>query len=108
MSQTISYSPAWDSGARTIEYIEGDGQFTFCAPKADIGVVCGLSDVSGNSARKNEILYGFYIEKGRYCVIESGTKKTAMVDMPYTDTLFTIIRVNGIVRYYVDECVAPA
>ena len=104
MSIHYDYTPGWDAGARTIVYVAEDGEFTFCLPTTDIGVVCGLSDKSDRAKRIEDILYGFYVEKGKYCIIEKGEEKTSRVDMPYPNTEFKITRVNDIIRYYVAEC----
>jgi hypothetical protein len=103
MATSYEYSPAWDAGARTVGYITYNGELTFCAANSNIGVVCGLGATSGTSVKVSDILYGFFIEKGKYCVIESGVRKTSLTTMPYPLTEFKITRLNGVVKYYVGE-----
>lgn len=102
MATRYEYTPAWDAGARTIASLAKDGCFTFSVPKSAIGVVCGLNS-DDRSAAQNEIRYGFLIDKGRYCIIENGVRKTSLAAFPYDNTLFKVERIDGVVRYYVDE-----
>ena len=104
MAISYEYNPAWDAGARTIASLAKDGCFTFSVPKSAIGVVCGLNS-DDQSPSFNEIRYGFFIDKGQYSIIENGIVKTALTAFPFDNTLFKIERVDGIVRYYVDEAV---
>jgi hypothetical protein len=102
MAFRYEYDHAWDAGARTAESLAKDGCFTFSVPKSAIGVVCGLNS-DDRSATQNEIRYGFLIDKGRYCIIENGVRKTSLTAFPFDNTLFKIERVDGVIRYYTDQ-----
>jgi hypothetical protein len=104
MTIRYEYDFAWDAGARTVATLLGDGCFTFSVPKSAIGVVCGLNS-SNQNVSKNEIEFGFFIDRGRYAIIESGSLLTSLQSFPFDNTLFKIERVNEEIRYYTDEAV---
>jgi len=97
---TLIRTYAWDAGARTIDYLVGDGEFTFSVGHG-IGVCCGLnSDNTGESY--TEIRFGFLIEASKYQIVESGIVKKTVTEEP-TGRVFKISRSNSAIRYYVDD-----
>lgn len=97
---TLIQTYAWDAGARTIDYLVGDGEFTFSVGHG-IGVCCGLnSDNTGESY--TEIRFGFLIEASKYQIVESGIVKKTVTEEP-TGRVFKISRSNSVIRYYVDD-----
>jgi hypothetical protein len=93
-------TPGWNSGARTIDSFSGNGAFQFKVGKS-VGVICGLND-QDSSARYEEIDHAFFIESGRYKIIEKGSiRKTSA---SYTaGSIFKITRINGVVRYFIEN-----
>ena len=97
---TLIQTYAWDAGARTIDYLVEDGEFTFSVGHS-IGVCCGLnSDNTGESY--TEIRFGFLIEASKYQIVESGIVKKTVTEEP-TGRVFKISRSNSAIRYYVDD-----
>lgn len=101
---TVQYDyidqPGWDAGARTIASLSADGGYQFLVGQAT-GIVCGLNAID-ESASYLEIDHGFFIEDTRFRVIEQGIAKTAFAS--YTkDQVFKIIRLLGVVQYYLDD-----
>ena len=97
---TLIQTYAWDAGARTIDYLVKDGEFTFSVGHG-IGVCCGLnSDNTGESY--TEIRFGFLIEASKYQIVESGIVKKTVTEEP-TGRVFKISRSNSVIRYYVDD-----
>lgn len=97
---TLIQTYAWDAGARTIDYLVEDGEFTFSVGHG-IGVCCGLnSDNTGESY--TEIRFGFLIEASKYQIVESGIVKKTVTEEP-TGRVFKISRSNSAIRYYVDD-----
>ncbi len=97
---TLIQTYAWDAGARTIDYLVKDGEFTFSVEHG-IGVCCGLnSDNTGESY--TEIRFGFLIEASKYQIVESGIVKKTVTEEP-TGRVFKISRSNSAIRYYVDD-----
>lgn len=97
---TLIQTYAWDAGARTIDYLVEDGEFTFSVGHG-IGVCCGLnSDNTGESY--TEIRFGFLIEASKYQIVESGIVKKTVTEEP-TGRVFKISRSNSVIRYYVDD-----
>lgn len=97
---TLIQTYAWDAGARTIDYLVEDGEFTFSVGHG-IGVCCGLnSDNTGESY--TEIRFGFLIEASKYQIVESGIVKKTVTEGP-TGRVFKISRSNSAIRYYVDN-----
>jgi len=97
---TLIQTYAWDAGARTIDYLVEDGEFTFSVGHG-IGVCCGLnSDNAGESY--TEIRFGFLIEASKYQIVESGIVKKTVTEEP-TGRVFKISRSNSAIRYYVDD-----
>lgn len=93
-------NPQFDAGARTIEELTADGAFTFTVGQAT-GIVCGLNAVDLDSDYL-EIEHAFYIENGRFRVVENGVFKTAFSNYT-TGAAFKIERIGGVVKYYVDN-----
>jgi len=98
MSTKIIQTFAWDADARTIDYLTGDGSFSFSVGKA-IGIVCGLNN-QNNGRDYFEIDHAFYIDSDEYRIIENGSYKTASHTYA-VDAVFTIERINKKVRYFV-------
>lgn len=97
---TLIQTYAWDAGARTIDYLVEDGEFTFSVGHG-IGVCCGLnSDNAGESY--TEIRFGFLIEASKYQIVESGIVKKTVTEEP-AGRVFKISRSNSAIRYYVDN-----
>ena len=93
------YTPGWNSGARSIASISGDGGASWTVGQS-IGIVCGLNDFD-ESAGFTEIDHAFYIASSKYRIIESGSFKTSSSNFSEGD-VFRIERLGGTVRYYVD------
>ena len=97
---TLIQTYAWDAGARTIDYLVEDGEFTFSVGHG-IGVCCGLN--SNNTGESyTEIRFGFLIEASKYQIVESGIVKKTVTEEP-TGRVFKISRSNSAIRYYVDD-----
>jgi hypothetical protein len=94
-----TYSPGWNSGARSISSIKGDGGASWTVGQS-IGIVCGLNDAD-ESTGFTEIDHAFYIESSKYGIIESGAFKASASSFP-EGAVFRIERLGGTVRYYVD------
>lgn len=97
---SYSYSPEWNSGARTIAGLLGDGNLTFSVGQS-VGIVCGFNSTDNNQ-NYLEIQHGFYISNKKYKIVESGSFKTAFSWFA-SDAVFKIARAGTTVRYYVDD-----
>ena len=98
---TISYDPqeGWNSAARSIASLSGDGHASFSAPTSVSGVVVGLNEVLDCTGTNYiEITHGLYFSHGNYRVIEAGVIKTDAQAFATTD-VFTIYR-KGIEVFY--------
>jgi len=94
-----TYRPGWNSGARSISSIKGDGGASWTVGQS-IGIVCGLNDNDGSAGIK-EIDHAFYINSSKYRIIESGAFKSS--ESSFSEgAVFRIERLGGTVRYYVD------
>jgi hypothetical protein len=102
MAIKLVETPGWNAGARTIDSFADNGAFQFKVGQ-DVGIVCGLND-RDNNAGYTEIDHAFYVENGTYRIIEGGVFKTVPAPCP-PNPCFRITRINGIVRYFVQECV---
>ena len=102
MATIVSYefTPGWDAGARSITSLSGNGSASWKVGQA-VGIVCGFNS-NDEGAHYIEIEHGFFIESGKYRIIENGDIKTSKVSYG-TDAVFKIERINGVVRYYLDD-----
>lgn len=105
--QTLTdFNLGWNSGARSIKYISGDGSATFQAPGDVLGVVAGLGatlNASGVDVDPDfkTIDFGFYLTRRIARVYELGVAKISLG--AYTDaSVFKIQRRFGVVTYYID------
>ncbi len=92
--------PNFDAGARTIAELRGDGTFSFLVDAVSKGVVCGLASLD-KTATPNDILFGFFISPTGCHTVEVGESDGPT--LPWSaSTLFEVVRVDGVVRYYLD------
>lgn len=99
----VGYNLGWNSGARSLNAIEGDGQATFHAGASNVGAICGLNGFeSPLNYTGVTIRFGWYLARGTAKVIEGGQVKTGTY--PYDNTtVFKIKRAGGVVTYWVDD-----
>ena len=103
---TLINQPAWDADARSIATLPRDGEVTFCTNDC-VGVVCGLS--SNNATAGYELMtHGLLIRGDRpsATVLESGGGVSPLAAYPWrypNTTVYRITRLQGVVRYYVDQ-----
>lgn len=99
----VTHIPGWNAGARTISSLlqNENGAYTFSVGQAT-GIVCGFN-YKDNDADYLEIRHGFYIENGQAKVIETGTFKTGFFSYTTETSVFKVERVNGVVKYYIDD-----
>lgn len=99
----VGYNLGWNSGARSLVAIEGDGKATFQAGASNVGAVCGLN---GYEAPLNytgsSILFGWYLARGTAKVIEGGQVKTG-THAYNNSTVFKIKRAGGAITYWLDD-----
>ena len=104
--RSIAYSPnlGWNSSARSISSILGDGTATFQARVDNVGSVVGLNDLPHSpSSGYIDIGYGFYLSHGLYRVVERGVLRgTGSLAYVATD-VFGITRVGNEVFYTVNN-----
>ena len=99
------YSPdlGWNSSARSIKSIVGDGQATFSVKGDCIGVVIGLSLIDQSIGSSYfDILYGIHLDHSRFQVVEAGIIKGIYSFYSELDT-FKIVRSNSVVYYYIND-----
>ncbi len=94
------FSPGWDAGARSIATFSEDGGASFQVGQC-IGIVCGLNELD-EGVDYREIDHAFFVESGKYRIIESGELKTSSASFSQ-DAVFKIERRRGVVRYLIDD-----
>ena len=107
------FNLGWNASAQAIAGMESSGTYSFSVPATSLGVITGLLGdppvVTGSTVARqgtlevldgyNAVSHGFYVNKGKALVIESGVHKTGWVSVG-TQVLH-ITRINGVVKYYV-------
>lgn len=105
--RTVTYDPnmGWNSAARSVPHILGDGQGIFSVPISLTGAVVGLNPYGTSSGSDYfEITHGIYFYGGNFYVCESGALKTSVAS--YTDTdVFTITRKGALIYYAKNDAV---
>lgn len=91
----------WNSGARSIAVLHGNGYYSWRMSRGSVAVVCGLND-SDLSANPGEIEHAFIFENGYYRVVENGASKTSNAYFAEEER-FAIVRFKGVVYYCVGE-----
>jgi len=97
----IDYNPnkGWNSSARSIASISGDGTATFSSRIDTTGAVIGLNELYDSLGSDYfEISYGIFFKKGAYAIVEQGTLKTGWNYFNVAD-VFSISRVNDDIFY---------
>lgn len=101
----LVYDPnlGWNSSARTIDSITGDGTANF-SPRIDItGAVIGLNEVFDSlTSNYQEISFGIYFTRGTYKVVEQGVLKTTALTYQAND-IFSIARTSGEIFYSINN-----
>lgn len=107
------FNLGWNASAQAIAWMVSSGTYSFSVPATSLGVITGLLGdppaVTGSSFAQqgslavldgyNAVTHGFYVNKGKALVIESGVHKTGWVS---TGTqVLHITRIDGVVKYYV-------
>jgi len=89
----------WNSSARSIPSILGDGVGKF-SPRIDVvGAVVGLTTIPASADPSyNGIAYGIYFASGLYRVLENGLAKTGNLQYAAGD-IFSVVRTSGIITY---------
>lgn len=97
------YKLGWDSGARSIKFVQGDCAALFRAPESNIGAICGFNGHEDPLVYNGlSIRFGFHLSRGFARVIESGEVRTGV--RPYnSDTVFKVMRAGDEVHYSMDE-----
>jgi hypothetical protein len=95
------YNAGWNAGARSIEALTADGQYSFSVRRDVAGVVTGFNTADAGASYA-EIQHGILCESGTYRIIESGMRRTAAASYDGSD-VFTIARVGSLVRYFKDS-----
>ena len=93
----------WNTGARSIAVMTGDGEFTFSVGQS-VGIVCGLN-YDDASAHYREIKHGFFISERSARVIESGGTYSATKTNFAYGAVFKIKRVGWVVTYFIDDVI---
>lgn len=97
----LQYDPnkGWNSSARSIASILGDGTATFSSRIDTTGAVVGLNELYDSlGSNYFEISYGILFTKRSYSIVEQGTAKTGKTLFNVTDE-FSISRVNDDIFY---------
>ena len=99
----------WNGGARSIDYLAGDGYFEFTMTAVPRKVIVGLAkaDIDPTSTQFNDATHAFYVRTdnptSRIRVRESGVKPTPTPSWPTTKAKtqprYRIQRRNGVVKY---------
>jgi hypothetical protein len=95
------YNLGWNAGARSIDFIVGDGYAQFSADESIVGAVAGLASFNSNSGY-GDIEHAWMVVSGIARIYESG----ALVHSygGYNDgDVFKILRLAGVVTYYVND-----
>lgn len=98
------FQEGWNAGAESVGVLEEDvdGYYTFTVPRTSVGVVTGFNTAQEGQGFE-EINHAFYVFTGRYQVMEHGTPKTDTEFYSSDDDVFTIRRMSGRFRYYVND-----
>ena len=97
---TYEYNLGWNSGARSIGFIEADGFGQFSIPAGVVGAVAGLAELNDNQGY-GDIAYGIQAGSGLARIVEDG-QVVFSIGAYDGDTVFRIVRQAGVVSYYVD------
>lgn len=98
---STDYHLGWNSGARSIEELTGDGTAKWSVAASTIGAVVGLNTLD-TGVSFAEIQHGFFFNHGFASVMELGAGKTAPVAYASND-VFAVVRSGSIVRYYKND-----
>lgn len=104
---SVSYNPniGWNSSARSIPSIIGDGTASFTVRVDEVGAVVGLNEMYDSSGSDYfEITYGLYFTRGTYRVVEQGIVKTGSLTY-VADDVFTVSRADNDVFYAINNVV---
>lgn len=103
----LQYNPnkGWNSSARSIASILGDGTATFSSRIDTTGAVVGLNELYDSlGSNYFEISYGILFANGYYSIVEQGTRKTGKNLFDVSD-VFSISRVNDDIFYLKNDVV---
>jgi hypothetical protein len=94
-------NPGWNSGARSIKSIAGDGYFEFKVPATLTGVIVGFASSDPDGGFEN-IQHAYYVGHGGVAIYESGIP-IGSFGAAGDGTTFRITRDTGIVTYSVND-----
>lgn len=92
-----NYRLGWNAGARSLDFIVGDGSATFTLVSA-VGVAVGLN-AENTGTQYGEIEHGFLLSSGLVRIIESGAVVASVGTYAMSD-VFAIKRMDGLVTYW--------
>ena len=89
----------WNSSARSIDTILGDGTASFTAKIDETGAIVGLNELYDSMGSDYfEISFAIYLKDGYYKISEQGNFKTAFLPYIATDS-FSISRIGSSIYY---------
>lgn len=89
----------WNSSARSVDSLLGEGTVSFTAKVDEVGAVVGLNEVHDSLGTDYfEISFSIYLKNGYYKVSEQGIFKTSFLPYILTDT-FSISRSGSSIYY---------
>lgn len=100
------FGAAWDGGATSISFLDGDIELEFNVRNSAVGVVCGLSSHRGGAGYE-DIEFALYFAHGIARPMESGQAVGPSFYCADTDRV-RIVRRRGVVQYYVVSGTNPA
>lgn len=101
---TYGADASWNSGAHSWQAFNADGYVEFSIAADAVQCVVGLNQLSsGASVDYLSIDYAIYAVRGEYRIIENGSFTTSGLSAFTSDSVFKIKRIDGQVRYYLDD-----
>ena len=100
-AQTLTnYNLGWNSGARSIQVLDGNGFLSFTTPSGPVGAVVGFAADDPDGAYLG-ITHAFYITSTAVRVFESGVERF-YVGSRQSGAAYKIARFAGVVTYFVN------
>jgi hypothetical protein len=93
----IDWNFGWNSGARSIGFISGNGGVSFKVPVSSMGVVAGLNEEDSDAGYTN-INFAWYLSRGIAQIYENGVQKLYVGQFADGD-IFSVERGSSVIRY---------
>lgn len=95
------FNLGWTARARSLASFPAAGEVTFKVPRSSVGVVVGLN-TEFHPTGYADIRFAFYLSRGAVRILESGVQQAVLPAQVGGET-FKIQRVDGQIRYFVDD-----